>query len=125
MRLSAQGWIHTGRTSICADRYAAIRTVPRLPVKSKAGHNRRVNATVSMWQKGFVKSRLAQKCRERSIELVEVFGKGISVECSRCGAEGIREGSLFRCPSCGLETAERQNTAENVLKRGKAVRGEA
>ena len=99
--------------------------LPKLPGRSKAGVNKKVNAGVSMWQKGFVKSRLAQKCRERSIELVEVFGKGISVECSRCGAEGIREGSLFRCPSCGLETAERQNTAENVLKRGKAVRGEA
>ena len=99
--------------------------IPGLPATSKAGKNKKLNASVSMWQKSSVKSRLARKCRERSIELVEVYGKGISVECSRCGAEGIREGSLFRCPSCGLETAERQNTAGNVLKRGKALRGEA
>ncbi len=124
MRLSAQGWIHTGRTSICADRYAAIRTVPRLPVKSKAGHNRRVNATVSMWQKGFVKSRLAQKYRERSVELVEVFGKGISIQCSCCGADGKMDEGIFRCPSYGMELPERQNTAVNVRKRGHEQREE-
>lgn len=93
--------------------------LPKLPPQSKAGLNRRVNATVNMWQKGYVKSRLAQKCRERSIQLVEVFGKGISTQCSRCGAEGKKEGDTFRCPSCGAELPERQNTAENVLKRGR------
>ena len=98
--------------------------LPKLPPKSKAGFNRKVNATVNMWQKGFVKSRLLQKCRERSIELVEVFGKGISVQCSRCGADGVKENDMFRCPSCGAEMPERQNTAKNVLKRGRDMRKE-
>jgi len=93
--------------------------VPKLPAVAKAGVNRKVNATVSMWQRGYVKSRLVQKCRERSVELVEVFGKGISTECCRCGAEGIREGGTFHCVSCGLEIPERQNTAGNVLERGR------
>jgi len=92
---------------------------PKLPAQSKAGVNRRINATVGMWQKGYVKSRLAQKCRERSVELVEVFGRGISSECCRCGAAGTREENIFRCAACGLEMPERQNTAGNVLKRGK------
>lgn len=94
---------------------------PKLSGRTKAGVNRKVNAAVNMWQKGFVKSRLVRKCRERSIELVEVFGKGISTECSRCGAEGVKEESVFRCTSCGLEMSERQNTAKNVLKRGKSL----
>lgn len=98
--------------------------IPKLPATSKAGVNGRMNATVSMWQKGFVKRRLAQKCRERSIELVEVFARGISVECSACGAEGTKEGELFRCASCGLELSERQNAASNVLKRGRIMREE-
>ena len=93
--------------------------LPKLPATAKAGVNRKVNATVSMWQKGYIRNRLAQKCRERSIELKEVFGKGISSECSRCGAEGIRKENVFHCVSCGLEMSERQNTARNVLKRGK------
>jgi len=97
---------------------------PKLPGTTKAGVNKKVNAAVNMWQKGFVKSRLARKCKERSVKLTEVFGKGISTECSRCGALGEKEGNVFRCPSCGLEMPERQNTAANVLKRGKGEESE-
>lgn len=96
--------------------------VPKLPARSKAGVNKRVNATISMWQKGFVKSRLTQKCRERSIELIEVFGKGISTECSQCSAEGLKKETMFSCPSCGLQLPERQNTAKNALKRGQILK---
>lgn len=98
--------------------------IPKLPAYSKAGADRRTNATVSMWQRRFVKQRLVQKCRERSINLVEVFAKGISTECSVCGAEGKKEGGLFSCASCGLQMAERENTAKNVLNRGRAVQEE-
>lgn len=93
---------------------------PKLPGPGNAGISPRGNALASMWQRGYIRKRLRQKCRERSIELIEVFGKGIGTECSRCGAEGAREGDVFRCPLCGLEMAERQNTAGNVLKRGRA-----
>lgn len=93
--------------------------VPKLPANSKAGVNRRSNATVSMWQKGFIRSRLLQKCRERSIEVTEVFGKGISSQCSRCGAEGQKTGESFCCAACGFTLPERQNTARNVLNRGR------
>ncbi len=97
---------------------------PKLPATPKAGFNRRANATVSMWQRGFVKSRLRQKCRERSVELKEVFGKGISSQCSRCGAEGRKDGQIFHCKECGLELPERQNTAANALNRGRTPRKE-
>lgn len=93
--------------------------VPKLPASSKAGVNKKINAAVSMWQRGFVKARLTQKCRERSIRLVEVFGKGISLTCSRCGAEGVKTEDLFLCNSCGLQMPERQNAARNALKRGR------
>lgn len=94
--------------------------LPKLPGTSKAGVNRRYNASASMWQKGYMKSRLTQKCRERSIELTEVFGKGIGSECSGCGAEGEKVEGTFHCKACGLELPERENTARNVLKRGKS-----
>ena len=93
--------------------------LPKLPANSKAGVNRRVNASVAMWQKGYIKGRLVQKCRERSVELVEVFGKGISSECSSCGNVGEKSEGVFRCKTCGLQIAERENAAKNVLKRGK------
>lgn len=93
--------------------------VPKLPGTSGAGVNKRINASVAMWQKGYVKSRLVQKCWERSIELKEVFGKGISSEYSQCGSTGEKTEGLFHCKACGLEIPERVNTARNVLKRGR------
>lgn len=95
---------------------------PRLPDISKAGKSRKVNASINMWQRGFVKKRLIQKCHERSINFIEVFGKGISVNCCLCGAEGVKKEGSFRCMSCGLEMDEKQNTAKNVLKKGVEVK---
>lgn len=92
--------------------------LPKLPATPKAGLNRRINATVSMWQRGYIKSRLLRKCEERSIKLAEVFGKGISIQCSCCGMDGVKDKDEFYCPSCGNRLPERQNTARNVLKRG-------
>ena len=92
--------------------------MPKLPAMQKAGVNKKINAAVSMWQRGFIKSRMVRKCRERSVELVEVFGKGISTQCSCCGGTGIKDGYVFRCGSCGQEMPERQNTAVNVRNRG-------
>lgn len=94
--------------------------IPKLPATSRAGVSKKINATVSMWQRGYIKSRLIQKCQERSIELTEVFGRGISRECSVCGAEGIKEGENFYCRSCGICLSERKNAAANALKRGRA-----
>ena len=70
--------------------------LPRLPGTSRAGVDHRINASVSRWQKGYVKNRLARKCLERSIEFAEVFGKGISSQCSQCGAVGKRVLSFIR-----------------------------
>lgn len=93
--------------------------IPKLPQTPKAGISKRINQAANMWQRGYVRERLKQKCREHSIELVEVFGKGISSECSRCGEEGKKEREIFVCQACGLQLAERENTAKNVLKRGR------
>ena len=92
--------------------------IPKLPRSSRAGVNKTYNHAVSMWQKGYVKGRLTQKCRERSIGLTEVWGKNISIECSQCEATGKKVKDVFFCEICGLELPERVNTARNVLKRG-------
>ena len=72
-----------------------------------------------MWQKGYVRNRLTQKCKEQSIELIEVLGKDISNECSRCGITGEKANGVFTCKACGAELPERENTAKNALKRGR------
>ena len=92
--------------------------LPKLPPSSKAGVNKKINSSVSMWQKGYVRSRLTQKCREQSITLIEVFGKDISNECSLCGAIGQKADDVFTCKACGAKFPERENAARNALKRG-------
>ena len=98
----------------------AVIYLPKLPQSSKAGVNKRINSSVSMWQKGYVRNRLTQKCREQAIELIEVFGKDISNECSSCGAIGQKAENLFTCEVCGAGIPERENAAKNALKRGKS-----
>ncbi len=93
--------------------------VPKLPPTPKAGINKRINNAVNMWQRGYIRKRLAQKCRERAIELVQVFGKDISNECSECGSIGVKTKNVFICEACGIQVPERCNTARNVLKRGR------
>lgn len=94
--------------------------LPRLPQSSKAGVNKRINSSVNMWQRGYVRNRLTQKCREQSIELIEVFGKDVSRECSQCGAIGQKTNDVFFCKVCGAKLSERENAAKNALKRGQA-----
>lgn len=94
--------------------------IVRMPRPKAGGINRKINHSVAMWQRGYIRSRLEQKCREQSVEIVEVLGKDISNECSSCGAveRGGRKKGIFLCNACGYSAEEKTNTARNVLKRG-------
>ena len=93
--------------------------IVKLPKPKVGGVNKKINHSVGMWQRGYVRNRLAQKCREHSVKMVEVLGKDVSNECSQCGAVGNRKNGVFTCASCGYQAAEKTNTARNVLKRGR------
>lgn len=92
----------------------------RLPKPGAGGVNKKINHSVTMWQRGYIRKRLEQKCREHSINLIEVLGKNIGIECSACGATGNRMDGQFVCGVCGYTEEEKCNTARNVLKRGMA-----
>lgn len=94
--------------------------VVRLPKPGTGGVNKKINYSVTMWQRGYIRKRLEQKCREHSVNLVEVLGKNIGGECSVCGAAGTRKDGQFVCSICGYAEEEKCNTARNVLKRGLA-----
>ena len=96
--------------------------IVKLPHGQQGGLNRKINNGIALWQKGYIRERLKLKCRERSVELVEVLGKDISRECSSCGAIGRKECGVFTCEACGFCTEEKINTAKNVLKRGQSGR---
>lgn len=90
----------------------------KLPPPQAGGVNKKINHSVAMWQRGYIRSRLKLKCREQSVELKEVWGKDISIQCSSCGALGTRQKGWFTCDSCGYTAEEKTNTARNALKRG-------
>ncbi len=92
--------------------------LPKLPGNSMGGYNKKINYSIGIWKKGLIKQRLQQKCTQHTIELVEVFGKGISTECSNCGAVGAYSKDTFFCSNCGYETDKKINAAKNALKRG-------
>lgn len=108
----------------------------KMPGTNAGGINRKINNSVALWQRGYIRKRLFLKCREHSVEIREVLGRGISSECSHCGMSGVWEKSIpwkesiprkksipkkdgmFTCPACGESLEEKTNTARNVLKRG-------
>lgn len=92
--------------------------IAKLPKSQAGGVNKKINYSVTLWQRGYIRRRLTQKCRERSIEIVEVFGKNISNECSCCGAAGKKANGAFICSVCGYCADEKTNTACNVKNRG-------
>ncbi len=92
--------------------------IAKLPKPQGRGVDKRINHSVSVWQRGYIRRRLTLKCIEESVEMLEVFGKGISSECSMCGAEGVKKDSMFYCPACGYQASEKINTACNAKKRG-------
>lgn len=85
--------------------------------------NKKANHSLTMWQRGYIRKRLIQKCAENSVALIEVFGKDVSRECSVCGCIGVKEQGVYICPVCGYSDAEKVNTARNVKKRGECGRG--
>ncbi len=92
--------------------------IPRLPGPKASGNSRRSRNFAAMWQRGYIRRRLAQKCRENAVRIVEVMGKDISRECSNCSAAGHSENGCFVCPQCGYKAQEKTNAARNAKKRG-------
>lgn len=79
-----------------------------------------------VWKKGYVTERIRWKCRQNDIEIIEVLGKGLSAECSACGAlceiQTNHMYDKFQCGVCGYEEDRKINAAQNALNRGKTGR---
>jgi putative transposase len=80
--------------------------------------NKDTSYLASMWQRGYIRKRLAQKCREHSIKLLEILEKNLDNICSNCGKMGNRKDGVFSCPNCGRSIEETVNTARNAWKQG-------
>lgn len=92
--------------------------IVRLPKPQGGGMSKKINHSMAQWQRGYIRKRITQKCKERAVEIVEVLGKDISNECSECGGMGKKLQGMFICPACGYRAEEKTNTARNVKNRG-------
>lgn len=92
--------------------------IPKLPPTTKRYGSKKINHAVGLWQRGYIRKRLHQKCKEHGVEVVEVFGKDISNACSSCGELGTKKDGVFFCLSCGSRMDEKVNAAQNAKKRG-------
>ena len=70
---------------------------------------------------GFPYHRLSQfieyKARWLGIKVIKISERNTSKTCHKCGSEGFRVGSLFKCPHCGYQCSADYNGAMNILKR--------
>jgi transposase len=104
--------------------------MPKLPSNAFGGNYSSNNYMTTIWEHGYIRKRLAQKCEENNIKLVEVYAKNISNECSKCSAHsniatgsrfiGRKKDGKFICSVCGYIIDEKTNAALNALKRGRS-----
>ena len=77
-----------------------------------AAANRRLTRSFG----GYIREKLAYKCRLYGIELEQISPYATVFTCSECGAEGKREQYDFICANCGLKLSAALNAARNIEK---------
>jgi transposase len=118
-------YINTELNRLIKTEKPAVIYMPKLPSNAFGGNYSSNNYMTTIWEHGYIRKRLAQKCEENNIKLVEVYAKNISNECSKCSAHGNisigkRKDGKFICSVCGNIIDEKTNAALNALNRGRS-----
>ena len=87
-------------------------TKSRTKIYSKSANRRMARSF-----RGYIRERLAYKCKVNAVELVEISSKGTGWICAECGAEGKRQGTEFICEGCGQQTTIALNSARNIQQK--------
>lgn len=112
--------------------------IPKLPQNTRLVYGKNINYKLLTWQRSMIYDSIEKKCQQNAIELVWVLAEGTAKTCSRCGFKWdnttkvrVKEkdnnkekvSDIIKCPACGLEIHERQNTAINAKSRGQQKSG--
>lgn len=102
---------------ICDEKPARI-VITKAVTKNKTKiYAKSANRKLARTFNGYIRERIAYKCKVHSIELVEISSKHTGKTCSACGAEGKRQGKTFMCESCGFMGTIAVNTAKNIQQK--------
>jgi transposase len=119
-------YINTELNRLIKTEKPAVIYMPKLPSNAFGGNYSSNNYMTTIWEHGYIRKRLAQKCEENNIKLVEVYAKNISNECSKCNQVivnnncGKKKDGKFTCSVCGNTIDEKTNAALNALNRGRS-----
>lgn len=93
-----------------------------VPAYKPALYPKAANRKLAESFRGYIRSRLSQKCALHSVELVEISAKGTGSVCSECGAAGKRLAEGFVCEACGYKSSIALNGAKNIEQKYKKMR---
>lgn len=117
-RARTQDYINTELNRMLKWEKPARIVITRPVTKDETKHrSTTVNLKLNRSFNGYIRNRLAFKCRVHSVELVEINSKGTGSVCAACGAEGKRWKGEFTCEACGRKTTIALNSAVNIEKK--------
>lgn len=121
-RANTVRYINTEINRMLREEKPARIVIPSRVLKKCTKHySRTVNLKLTRSFQGFIRERLAFKCRLNSVEIVEVNAKGTGSLCADCGTEGKCWKDEFVCEHCGSHTTVALNAAKNVEKKYKEM----
>lgn len=91
-------------------------TKPVLKNKTKI-YAKAANRKLARSFRGYIRERLVYKCQLNGTELIEINSNGTGKICSKCAAEGKRQGTEFICENCGLKISVALNSAKNIQQK--------
>ena len=116
-REKTQNYINAEINHMFREEKPAKIVITRPVTKDRAkSYSKSANRKLSRSFRGYIRDRLAFKCRINSVELVEINSKGTGSICSECGSEGKRIKADFVCGSCGFRSTIAVNSAKNIEK---------
>ena len=96
-----------------------IENLKYIQIDTKKRVNKATRKLLSKWNLGLWHRAIEQKCEANCVCLHQVEPRYTSQTCPRCGNvdKGNRDGTLFRCTSCGYEANADLNASINILNR--------
>ena len=118
MRERTQNYINAELNRMIAEEKPGCIVVTKPVTKRRTKfYDKKVNRKYARSFYGYIRRRLAEKCRVRGIALVEIGFADTKRICSACGSEGLCDREGFHCPACGYHATVAQNAARNIEKK--------